>query len=198
MRHLISTSTALATVALALPLIALTGSPAHAETTFDLCSHPGNLIVGTGSADLLVGTAGDDIILGMGGNDVVVGNGGNDEISGGAGVDVIAGGAGQDCILGNDGNDALQGGDDDDYIYGNQGDDVIFGGNGHDYMEGGDGFDSADGYPGDMSCTPQTMTIVKYILAGSDVYCWSRRPTRLMTRCGRRLGTPQAASARPG
>ena len=67
MRHLISTSTALATVALALPLIALTGSPAHAETTFDLCSHPGNLIVGTGSADLLVGTLGDDIILGMGG-----------------------------------------------------------------------------------------------------------------------------------
>ena len=48
---------------------------------------------------------------------------------------------------------------------------TIYGGNGHDYMEGGDGFDSADGYPGDMSCTPQTMTIVKYILAGSDVYC---------------------------
>jgi Ca2+-binding RTX toxin-like protein len=100
-------TSALAALAVALPLAALATHPAAAQQKqrTPTCHGRRATIVGNNHRNQINGTRHRDVIAAGGGNDIIIGNGGNDLICAGAGNDIIDGGTGNDLAFGQTGRD---------------------------------------------------------------------------------------------
>ena len=161
---LAATTTALASLTLAQPALAL---PGGFEPLRDCFGNPimngFTLYVPAGTTTIFHGTDHDDVIIGTDdaesidtgmGNDVVCAGDGDDTINGGPSSDTtstkyIDGEGGKDTIYGGWGDDVLEGSGNGDQIYGYGGDDLIRGNSGDDILGGGEGNDDLHGEKGD-------------------------------------------------